>query len=821
MAGWLRAGATFLGINSDPCNYHKIAEVNGPNPIVYVPLSDMRDCLEEITMTRRAELWTLHNLYYGIAETYSFTDIVTDVSASQHTNKCRHPVHELDVKAELFAMRKKYNETLDGLAPQQRLGYLANPIKAYEFHSRMVALFNSLNDAHTYYASPFVNFTVLFPLTFGSRMQGDQQVVTLRYSEVDTSILGSRAHVYKSLFHELPVPAQYADQIITRINGMEPIEFLQMLVYPLGRYQQLEQRLNGFVFSAPTLEFHLDRQNLPQFDSLDLEFTDGKKFHVKLIGMVNGVTSTYRTALELGEVLHENDRFDMFIKEEKAATGTIVRGSFPCVRVESMYRKQQSCGESPFRNPSTPMREVPEVEHTEIMQGTKESNGRGVWPGFTRKSGLDWRIIGDTIVVKLRTFDIEADVLSDGMREVQRTAEMEGTTRVLFEVSGNGGGKVKSAIALLWHLMPTEDICQTYRVRLTRNWDQWLRSFGGGIQHIVQKYFTKKYETLTPGKIDKFFDKIVKFVNLLYGGFGFTEDDFQGTKQTQVITRINRKRDEIKDNAQTPQNQKAERLAEFIRSLEFIPANIRPYVVPGSGFHPFDSRELRALGGGHPFADAETKEWGANSSKYSRLAEYRFCREILNKMSTKHINFDRRFWKEIGFVSDGTCGSACALFTTTLETSGYGIGFTFGGIANTALDISSFAGGNVEDYEKFWPKIAIAAKLGELASGGEAPFTKDHAGSWSYHPIAFPTKAKAAFNWKMMFMKSFGQEALPRQFYLVPGRKHFNYWGTDWDSMAPLLNEIIAIPKWRRLEHQFASTHGQCAAEIGASTKRA
>lgn len=775
-------------------------------------------------MTRRAELWTLHNLYYGIAETYSFTDIATDVSASQHKNKCGHPVHELrvDVKAELLARRKEYNETLESLAPQLRSSYLNRSIKAYEFHSRMVALFNSLNDAHTYYASPFFNFTVMFPLTFGSRMEGHRQVVTLRYSEDESSPLGERARLYRALFRESPVPARYAGQTITRINGMEPLEFLRMLVNPLGKYQQLEQRLNAFVFSVPQLQFRLDRVNLPPFDTLDLEFGDGKKFHVKVFGMIEGDTSRYRSASELGEVLHENQRFNLFITEEKAATGSNVKGSFPCVRVESMYAKQQSFDESSFRNPSTPMRElVVEREHIEIHQARESNDRTAVWPGFTRKSGLEWRIIGDTIVVKLPTFDVEADVLSDGMREVERTAEMEGKTRVIFEVSGNGGGKVKSAVALLWHLMPTEEICQHYRVRLTKNWIQWLRSFGSGIQHIVQKYFTKKYETLTPGKIDKFFDKIVKFVNLLYGGFGFTEDDFLGTRQTQVISRINRKRDEIKDNAQTPQNQKAEKIAEFIRTLEFIPQNIRSYVVPYSGFHPFDSSKLKTVGGGHPFADAETKEWGTKRRKYSRPAEFRICGETLKQMSAKKTNFDRRFWNEIGFVSDGTCGSACALFTTTLQTSGYGVGFTFGGIANTALDISSFAGGNLEDYEKFWPKIAIAAKLGELASGGDDPFTKDHAGSWSHHPIAFPTKAKAAFNWSMMFMKSFGPEALPRQLYLVAGRRHFNYWGTDWESMAPLLNEIISIPKWRRLKHQFGLTHGQCAAEVGTSTKRA
>ena len=116
----------------------------------------------------------------------------------------------------------------------------------------------------------------------------------------------------------------------------------------------------------------------------------------------------------------------------------------------------------------------------------------------------------------------------------------------------------------------------------------------------------------------------------------------------------------------------------------------------------------------------------------------------------------------------------------------------------------------MEDFEDFWQMLAVSARLGELVSGGQAAYTKMHEGSWVSHPLAFPTKARAAFNWRMMFVKAFGEDSLPRQFYLVPGRRHLNVWGTNETTMFEIYEQIIATRNWKRLKPQFGDTHGHC-----------
>jgi len=55
-----------------------------------------------------------------------------------------------------------------------------------------------------------------------------------------------------------------------------------------------------------------------------------------------------------------------------------------------------------------------------------------------------------------------------------------------------------------------------------------------------------------------------------------------------------------------------------------------------------------------------------------------------------------------------------------------------------------------------------------MASLGNSKYSKSHEKSWVTHPIAFPSMAKARFNWNMMFGRELGENALPRQFYIIP-----------------------------------------------------
>ena len=132
--------------------------------------------------------------------------------------------------------------------------------------------------------------------------------------------------------------------------------------------------------------------------------------------------------------------------------------------------------------------------------------------------------------------------------------------------------------------MPSEEICQFYRVRLARIWTQWLKSFGGGVSRRVQKYFLPKYGMLTAEKINWIFDNILKFVDMLYHGFDYDYRDFNGVTHSVAKARSKTKRKMILDDEKCPPSKMAAELAEYKRTFAFIPKGMRKNVAPRSGY---------------------------------------------------------------------------------------------------------------------------------------------------------------------------------------------------------------------------------------------
>ena len=62
-------------------------------------------------------------------------------------------------------------------------------------------------------------------------------------------------------------------------------------------------------------------------------------------------------------------------------------------------------------------------------------------------------------------------------------------------------------------------------------------------------------------------------------------------------------------------------------------------------------------------------------------------------------------------LTDGLAGSAASTFVTGLIASGFATAFTYGGNGGP-MDSTAFAGGNVEEYDGWWPKVAMAAEYG-------------------------------------------------------------------------------------------------------------
>lgn len=885
--------ATTAVVTADPCEMLDAMKL-GSSPTsgdsYYMRLPSLRACMQNAKISHANAIWTLHNLHFGIAETYSFTDISVDSAASTQTNACNYKLHavKVDLVGAIKSQIALYNARLTPMTTEQVDAYLNEERPAYEFHAGLVRLMNKLHDAHTSYATPFDMFRVYFPLNFGSRMEGGRQVIYLRYSTDTATPIGRLAYVHRRIFGAVPLDARYNGQVVTQVNGIDALEFLKQLVGEEGplaaTYQQMEQRLNAFVFSTPLLVLSQVVATLPDYDSIRLRFADGSEFTVNLLGQfADRSTSPYysvpnlRSTEALSSFMHTNEAFSAFLKLDEeaeskkptlwkyasaAASGPGNMGPRLMSRAGAqnwgLISKKHKAMLDPVKNMAKDnILNVPMVvDEDALILGDEEpvraehdpavfarmieaavAASNPVSAGsvaFTQVGGMSYGFTGDTVVVRIPSMvpeerfggDDQFYFFPDFVR-IQQDAKSRGITRLVVDVTNNGGGYVISAYALLWYLMAdTTRICAPLRKRITDNWEVWIESFGDGLNAIVDKHMASKGASLA-GQIDPIFKEIVNLVTLVYDGFGYTYDVIGPVSKQVALSRVAAEKAAI--IALSTDAAKAARIVSYIKQKKFLPdeAPFKQNLMPYAGFCPFDPYEITQLDTrARPFSPLldnykkpQTKRWG-RPAKYSQPGEYSFCFNVMQDMPSVARGYESGYWTQVSFVSDGTCGSACALFTQGIQTNGDAVAFTYGGVAGTAMDVASFAGGNVEEYDSFWPNLAFAAKLGHLASLGAAPWSEAHEHTWVAHPIAFPTKASARFNWNMMFVEAMGDDALPRQFYLIPGRKHFDFWASTDVELADLYAQIAAIPNWADVPPQFASTHGQCPREATPFAER-
>jgi hypothetical protein len=111
------------------------------------------------------------------------------------------------------------------------------------------------------------------------------------------------------------------------------------------------------------------------------------------------------------------------------------------------------------------------------------------------------------------------------------------------------------------------------------------------------------------------------------------------------------------------------------------------------------------------------------------------------------------FAKNIVVVTDGTCGSACALFVAKMEQSGKAKIVTHGGTTESpSMTSNSFAGGNVLD----WPSLVSAANSNGVST-----------------PTYLPTSALISFTHHEMYLSD---EDTPLEFLFSPAQFHIYYW---------------------------------------------
>jgi len=235
----------------------------------------------------------------------------------------------------------------------------------------------------------------------------------------------------------------------------------------------------------------------------------------------------------------------------------------------------------------------------------------------------------------------------------------------------------------------------------------------------------------------------------------------------------------------------------------------------GQGWFPFTGSEIVDADTLKPFPnmtgvlDGLAENWGGVVSNYSKrgIFELGFGRgcltasdENLKQMVAEgmltqvHVDAliggDRDHpWEEIAMVTDGLSGSAGSAFPSKLMGSGYATMFTYGGKGDShPMDSSAFEGGNVLEYDSWWPKVAVAAEMGmwllpnseweQHARAMDTFADKGNGQPAAAYPRPMPFKSVSArFNFNIGYVREVSDStSLPRQFYRFPAHRHLDAW---------------------------------------------
>jgi len=423
--------------------------------------------------------------------------------------------------------------------------------------------------------------------------------------------------------------------------------------------------------------------------------------------------------------------------------------------------------------------------------------------------------------------DFMSEVFTLYRKMVDTLSNAENAERLILDLTDNGGGALVYAyllIALIAPRLATQQgkICNHYAYKMRGFWREWLKSFGGRWDDLISQLKTMPLETVK--------DRIRQLEDL-----GMLAKVIPGVPID--IGRIVRHMTAAMEKPTEPEQRHM--LVEILESKEkFFTDDLAMKKLLGAsseyGWFPFtgDVRDPQTSEPFQPdpmspYTDTQRRMWGQEQGEYTQ----RFQMECtwpdnedldFTKWSQGESRASQALhqWKEIAVLTNGLCGSACSLVATKLQFAAGATVFTYGGIPGEAMDHSAFAGGNVEDFAGFWPNVVYAGLIGDILYGSHTPIGARlrAPGAKEGHyadvlPLPLPTAARTRFNFAMMFEPEFGEDALPREWYLLPAHKNYDdTWlatsTRDARTWKPLkaLYKRIANEDWNNVRESFRNS---------------
>ncbi|KAF4656810.1 hypothetical protein FOL47_008740 [Perkinsus chesapeaki] len=778
---------------------------------------ELSDCLNSLTMSKFSALFTLHNLKYGVAESYAFTDMADGLNRSIENNTCGFKLHDLDVDLKGFidAQIKAFSDILHPLTIDEQLNVLKEDMKAAPFHFGLLREFNRLNDAHTIYLAPFDPFYYVLPIRFNSRMDGNNQVITLE--------LVDHASYYEPVYNSTILHKD--GDIVTEIDGKPVLQWMQDMVSNdyAGTLQGMLQRINLRFF----VNRYVNRPALltpPPTGPLEITFSDGSTETIHWLGVLTDYSKIAGRDVvntsALSELSNYNPAFDEALKfEEKfyperlETLWNTMRASMPLMRREAAEfikaihdsSRHDDTREDPLGYLKAQMAQPSAA--AAIMAAADAAADRWV-----QGVGYSYSTIGDAVVVSVPSFkpveaiDSEetfASALFLGFPQVQDYARQHGVTRLLLDVSSNGGGFGWSVYAFLWYFVGSEEeTCSPTVRRMTQTWQTWVSSFGVNYNQTIDEFFCENpllggYKGFIKERFEMLYDL------LRYGeqhlGVQFDEAG-ELSRLHDIEDRILSKR---------PVTRRAAAFKQFLKERLFLNRStaIGQQLAPQYGWFLFDNTGIINRTTGEQFVpplsqyqNVDLRHWGTPSN-YSTPGMDAGCAFVMEMMpNIVPSSYDREYWSEVSFVTDGNCGSACSIFTQVLQLSGAATAFTFGSLADQPMDVASFGGGNVLAYDDVSPLLNMAGHLGHWATFGRSEWSQITRESWVNKPMPFPTSATASYTWNILLASQLGPDSMPRQFYKIPGHKHLNMWARNLSERSSIHEAIVEFNSWDSLK---------------------
>ncbi|KAF4659760.1 hypothetical protein FOL47_007453 [Perkinsus chesapeaki] len=770
-------------------------------------MDNVNRCLYSLTTTNMKALFTLHNLKYGVTETYAFADVANGLQNSVESNNCGFKLHSLDVDIKSFIDNKieEYGNVLDKMSADEQKVFLKKSILSAPFHFALQRELSRLNDAHTRYEPPFVDFLYVLPIRFQSSMQGGAQVITLNITELG----GSR---YPEVYGK-PATLHKDGDIIEKVDDKPVLDWMQEMVSDegpyVGIYQGPLQRLNNVFFVSDLVTRDL-RRRPPPTGPLNITFADGSTESVNWLARLSNYTKSAGadaiTWRFYNALTNRNPLFQKTVDFE---------AQFYSKRSSTLWDLAEDTFAEGFDTTAldTILQSSTENKIDDDLLATESVTTTATNTDWIFGTGYQYRLLDDTVVVSVPSFVPSEEsslpaIIYENFSVVQDFARKNNVTRLLFDMSSNGGGYVLSTLALQWYVISNmNDICSPMVRHMTENWQSWVESFGVNFDETIDAFFEENPRLVEdPTFIHGRFQQLYLLMN--YAEQLLTDPDTPESQriETDEVARLKSIEDFILSRRTA--TSRASTFKLFLTSRSFVNTltSFGSDILPQFGWYLFDNSELVNRKTRSPFypplsqfTKYRSRQWG-KTSNYSAEGAWSFCYPLDSTMrSTAGSSYRKDYWTDVAFVTDGNCGSACSLFTETLQLTGRATAFTFGALADQPMDVASFGGGNVYEYDNISPMLNIASHLGYWATFGESDWAKRHTNSWANKPIPFPFSVRARFTWNIGLSGRLGPDALPRQFYIVPPHKHINMWARNLEERSLIHEEIVGYKNWTHL----------------------